>query len=262
VRIHVVLEEDATATIVERIGSSSNRGQTVVVSEVSLLDGASLNHALIFEQQTDDTLHYTHGCSLDNGAALNMVATSVGSGRVKANLSGNLTGERARSEIRTFAVVRGATELDFHGRQHHMAPKTLSDMKSRSVLLDKGVSSVTGLIRIEEDARDCEAYQIARNLMLSEKAEATAIPELEIHNNDVTCSHGAATGTLDADQLFYLQSRGLSKGAATRLIAEGALGEILQGQADAVQQLFREVHEPVFTHIEEQTQERVSVSRP
>jgi Fe-S cluster assembly protein SufD len=123
-------------------------------------------------------------------------------------------------------------------------------MKSRSVLLDKGVSSNTGLIRIEADARDSEAFQIARNLMLSKDAEATSIPELESENNDVTCSHGSATGPLNPEQLFYLQTRGLSKGVATRLIVEGTLDEILSGYPDAIQEAFREAHESVFERLQ------------
>ncbi|MBN2524773.1 MAG: SufD family Fe-S cluster assembly protein [Deltaproteobacteria bacterium] len=250
IRMNFVLEEGASATLIERIDSSSHSGHTVMVSEVSLFNGASLSHALIFNQNAKDTLHYTHGCNLGSSAGLNMAATSVGGGTVKACLSGNLVGERAHSEIRTFGVVQDNAELGFHTRQHHVAPKTISDMKSRSVLLDKAVSSNTGLIRIEEEARDCEAYQISRNLMLSKEAEATAIPELEIENNDVICSHGAATGTLDLNQLFYLQSRGLSEGAATRLIVEGSMDALLEGQPDVVQQLFKDAHERVFERLE------------
>ncbi|MBN2717448.1 MAG: SufD family Fe-S cluster assembly protein [Deltaproteobacteria bacterium] len=250
VRLSILLEPGASATLVEHVTSSSTTGRTVMVSEVSLGNGASLNHALIFSTSEADTLHYSHGCALENGAGLNMLATSTGSGRVKADLSGELIGERAHSEIRTFGVLQDKTALDFHTRQHHVAPRTLSDMKSRSVLLDRANATHTGLIRIEEAARDSEAYQISRNLMLSKTAQATAIPELEIENNDVMCSHGAATGTLDAMQMFYLQSRGLSKGAATRLIVEGQLDEMLQGQPEHIRELLWNAHADVLARLE------------
>jgi Fe-S cluster assembly scaffold protein SufB len=250
VRTVLVLEENASATVLERIGSSSRKGRTVMVSEVDLHDGAILHHGLVADLALDDTLHYSHGCRLGNGATLNLVATSVGSGRLKADLSGELVGEGARSEIRTFGVVQDDTALDFHTRQHHVAAHTFSDMKSRSVLLDNGVSSNTGLIHIEADARNSEAFQIARNLMLSKDAEATSIPELEIENNDVTCSHGSATGPLNPEQLFYLQSRGLSKGAATRLIVEGSLDEILAGHPVEIQEAFQSAHESVFERLQ------------
>ena len=251
VRLNLLLEEGASATVVENISSSSNLGQTVMVSEVSLREGANLNHALLFDTSRGDVLHYSHGCALESSAGLNLVATATGNGRVKADLSGELIGDRAHSEIRTFGLLQDDVVLDFHTRQHHVAPRTLSDMKSRSVLLDKAQSSSTGLIHIEEDARFCEAYQISRNLMLSQTAQATAIPELEIENNDVVCSHGAATGTLDPMQMFYLQSRGLSKGAATRLIVEGNLDEMLQGQPETIRTLFWEAHEAVLARLEE-----------
>lgn len=251
IRVHVVLETGASATIVEHIHSSSHHGPTVLVSEAIVQDNATLSHGLIFNIAKGDTVHCTRGSLLGNGATLQQIAASVGEGRVKADLFGTLDGERAHSEIRTFAVLQHQTELDFHTRQHHVAPKTLSDMKSKTVLLDKAVSSNTGLIRIEENARDCEAYQIARNLMLSKDAQATAIPELEIENNDVMCSHGAATGALDPSQLFYLQSRGLSEGAATRLIVEGGLQEMLRDLPESIQQQFEAAHENVWLQLEQ-----------
>lgn len=251
VRIFVNIEQGASAMLVERISSSSNCGPTVMVSEFEIGPYATLHHGFISLQNDKDSLHYTHGCHLQENASLHLMATSVGEGQLKADFGGQLDGRRAHSDIRTFAVLQHNTQVDFHTRQHHLKENTTSDMKSRSVLLDRAVSSNTGLIRIEENARDCEAFQIARNLILSKDAQATAIPELEIENNDVVCSHGAATGTIDAEQLFYLTSRGLSKSQATRLIVEGGLIEILDEQPEEVQQPIMAAHASVWERLEQ-----------
>lgn len=253
-RIFIEVGDNSSLTLTQRLGSSSNHGKGVVVAEVSLGRGAKLHHGVIFDVAKADTLHYSHGCGMLERASMNMVATSVGKGRVKADISGFLNGNRAHSEIRTFAVSEGQTQLDFHTCQHHRVGMTSSDMKSQSVLLDQAVVATTGLIRIEEKAKDCEAYQIARNLMLSADAQATAVPELEIENNDVQCSHGAATGTLDAAQLFYLCSRGLSKAQATRLIVEGSLAALLQGFPDPLQQHIQDAHGKIWHRFEDELQ--------
>ncbi|MBN2341213.1 MAG: Fe-S cluster assembly protein SufD [Deltaproteobacteria bacterium] len=246
VRIFVHVEDGASATILEHISSSSQHGATVMIAEVDVGENAVLHHGVMYGQDAPDVLHYSHGASIRENGTMRLIAATSGNGRLKADFSGRLAGRRAHSDIRTFAMVDDRTRIDFHTRQHHIAPQSTSDMKSRSVLLDRAVSSNTGLIRIEESARDCEAYQIARNLMLSKRAEATAIPELEIENNDVVCSHGAATGTLDKEQLFYLMSRGLSKAEAIQLIVEGTLHELLSGFSPDVAQFIEEAHEPLW----------------
>ena len=84
-----------------------------------------------------------------------------------------------------------------------------------------------GLIRIEKGAARSDAYQANRNLVLSEHAKATSIPMLEIDNNDVRCTHGATVGPVDPMSLFYLESRGIPRASAQRMIVQGFFGEVV-----------------------------------
>ena len=86
----------------------------------------------------------------------------------------------------------------------------------------------SGLIKVDEKAQGTNAYQTNRNLLLSPKAEADSLPELEILANEVKCSHGATTGEIDQEQLYYLRSRGIKKSAAEELLVFGFIEEVLE----------------------------------
>jgi len=151
----------------------------------------------------------------------------------------DLQGEGARSRMVGVALGGNDQRFDHHTRHRHLAGRTWSDIDFKSVGSDRSRGSYTGLIRIEENARVSEAYQVNRNLLLSEKSHADAIPELEILNEEVSCSHGAlneevscshgaTVAPVDQDQLFYLQSRGMSPDDAIRLVVRGFLEKTLQ----------------------------------
>ena len=99
--------------------------------------------------------------------------------------------------------------LDFRTFQDHAAPDTTSELLFKGALAGHSRSVYTGLIRVRPDARGTEAFQTNRNLKLSEHAWAESVPNLEIENNDVKCSHASAVGPVDPEQRFYLESRGV-----------------------------------------------------
>ena len=118
--------------------------------------------------------------------------------------------------------------FDNHTLHHHASGQTTSDIDFKVVLRDKAVSAYTGLIRIEQDAANCEAYQENRNLLLGGGAKAETIPELEILNEEVMCSHGATVGPIDPEMIFYLTSRGFSPEEAVRTIVTGFVASTLK----------------------------------
>ena len=117
--------------------------------------------------------------------------------------------------------------LDFRTLQDHAAPHTQSNLLFKGAVEDQARSVYAGLIRIREQAGRSEAYQTNRNLVLTEGAGAESIPNLEILNNDVKCSHASAVGSIDEDQLYYLESRGVSPEEAERLIVLGFFDDVL-----------------------------------
>ena len=110
---------------------------------------------------------------------------------------------------------------DFRTVQHHRAPKTRSDLLYKGAVANSARSVYSGLIRVEKGARGTNAMQTNRNLVLHEGAHADSVPNLEIEDNDVRCSHASAVGPIAEDQRFYLESRGVPPDVADRLIALG-----------------------------------------
>ena len=109
----------------------------------------------------------------------------------------------------------------------HVAENTHSDMVLKGAVEDEALSVFTGMIRIEETAQRTDAFQTNRNLILSEGAAAQSVPNLEILANDVRCGHGSTVGPLDAEQRYYLMSRGLDRERSDRLQVHGFFEEVL-----------------------------------
>jgi len=139
----------------------------------------------------------------------------------KQNFGVRLNGAGAHSDIYGLLFGSMRQHFDNHTLHHHAHGSTSSNIDFKVVLKDRAQSAYTGLIRIENGARNCEAYQENRNLLLNPGTKAQTIPELEILNEDVSCSHGATLGSIDQESLFYLQARGIAKNEAVRMIVSG-----------------------------------------
>ena len=129
-------------------------------------------------------------------------------------------------------TVRHATPEDFDTLQEHAAPNTFSDLAFRGVLAAGSTAVWRGMIKVDPGAQQTDAFQESRNLLLSKKAHADAIPGLEILANDVRCTHAAAIAQVDKEQLFYLTSRGLGDETAKALIIEGFLEALVERLAE------------------------------
>jgi len=117
---------------------------------------------------------------------------------------------------------------DFRTLQDHAAPNTTSNLLFKGAVQDSSESVYTGLIRIEKDAAGVNAFQTNRNIKLSPNAWALSVPNLEIENNDVRCSHASTVGPIDEEQRFYLESRGVPPHITERLIVLGFFDEVLE----------------------------------
>ena len=139
-----------------------------------------------------------------------------------------LLGEQADALLQGLWSLSGNHQCHTHVFIEHAAPNARSLQKYKGVLKDQAQSSFEGKIYVHPEAQKTEAYQVNRNLLLSEGAVANAKPNLEIFADDVKASHGATMSQVDAEQLFYLQSRGLTQETARNLLLQGFMQEIIQ----------------------------------
>ena len=226
-RLLVHVGRGAAVDLIEEHQGGSTDSLVLGVSELFVEEGAQLRHVLIQGWADGVRGHLTHRTALRRDASALAVVGSLGGKLQKLDLGTVLEGEGAHSEIVGMALGRGRQHLDLHTEHLHRAGRTSSDMDIRVALAGRAQSVYTGLIRIEADAESCEAFQKNRNLLLSPRAKAQTIPELEILNSEVTCTHGATASPVDDDQLFYLQSRGIPPDEAAQLVVRGFFEPIL-----------------------------------
>jgi len=155
--------------------------------------------------------------------------TSVGFGGDYARLRTDcrMVGRGATGELDAVYFGEGDQTLDFRTFQEHVAPDCTSNLLFKGAGGGRSRSVYTGMIRVGKQARGTNAFQTNRNVKLSEGAWAESVPNLVIENNDVRCSHASAVGPVDAEQRFYLESRGVPTEDAERLIVSGFFDEVL-----------------------------------
>ena len=144
-----------------------------------------------------------------------------------------LVGAGSRSDMLAATVAESSQEFDQRTLQDHLEPHTTSDLLYKNALTDASKTVFAGLIRVEPQAQHTDAYQKVRNLMLSDEAEADSMPGLEILADEVRCTHGATSGHVDEEEMFYLLARGIDRRSAQELIVHGFLNEVLQRLPDA-----------------------------
>jgi Fe-S cluster assembly protein SufD len=136
-------------------------------------------------------------------------------------------GAGAHNELLTTYLGRGMQVHDFRTHQHHVAGRTTSTLLSKGAVADTSRSIYTGLIDIERGAKRVDARQTNHNLLLSPHAHADTVPNLDIKENDVACAHASSVGPLNELQRWYLESRGVARPDAERLMVQGFFNETL-----------------------------------
>jgi Fe-S cluster assembly protein SufD len=139
-----------------------------------------------------------------------------------------MAGKGGSGDMLAIYFGEGTQLLDFRTTQDHVAPTTTSNLLFKGAVQDTSRAVYTGLIHIGKEAAGVNAFQTNRNVKLSSGAWAESVPNLEIENNDVRCSHASAVGPVDEDQRFYLESRGVPPRAAERLVVLGFFEEVLE----------------------------------
>src|SRR5206468_4682918 len=155
--------------------------------------------------------------------------------------------EGARSDLLAISIADGIQEFDARTLQDHACPHTTSDLLYKNALNDRARNIFGGLIRVEPQAHFTDAYQKVRNLLLSDEAEANSMPGLEILADDVRCTHGATSGQIEPEELFYLLSRGIPERVAKALVVKGFLNEVVDRLSDAA--LTDHLHEQIAAHL-------------
>jgi Fe-S cluster assembly protein SufD len=138
----------------------------------------------------------------------------------------SLIGRGASCQVNGVLFAEGKQHLSCHTRQHHVAGNCQSDFLYKAALQDHARTVWRGMIKVDPHAQKTDGYQRNDNLLLSSDARADAIPGLEIQADDVRCTHGATTGRVDDELIFYAQSRGFTRREAIQIVVTGFFQQV------------------------------------
>lgn len=201
------------------------------ILQVNLGDRSDLH--LDERQQFDlNAWNITHELAcLGADAQLQWNYAAVGGGTSKNFIRVEMEGKGSQANVNGIMFPSAGQVINLDTRQNHWAEQTYSNLLFKSVARQEGRSIWHGMIYVDINARKTDAYQSNKNLILDESADVKSVPGLEIHNDDVKCSHGATMGNIDAEELYYLQARGIPIKEAELLIVEGFCNQVIQSFA-------------------------------
>jgi len=223
--IHV--GDDADARVLEIVASSDVTALVVPVTEMDLAPAARLGYLNVQVLGPAAWQIGIQASRVDRQADLVSQSVAFGGDYARVRTESTLVGAGASSRLLAVYFGDGSQMHDFRTIQAHAAPKTTSDLVFKGAVAGTAHSVYTGLIRVDKGSAGSAAFQTNRNLILHEGAHADSVPNLEIEEHDVRCSHASAVGPVDEEQRFYLESRGVPPLVADRLITLGFLNDVL-----------------------------------
>jgi Fe-S cluster assembly protein SufD len=226
----LVADELAKVTVVEHFRSLDGEASGFACGVNDLISGPGSKVNYVCAQSWGENVRalQMNTTTVDHDALAMSLNLHLGGRYSRFESLSRLIGEGARSDLLAVAVATGEQEFDARTLQDHISPHTASDLLYKNALDHRARCTFGGLIRVEPHAHFTDAYQKVRNLLLSDDSEANSMPGLEILADNVRCTHGATSGQIDADELFYLRTRGISIPVAQRLIVTGFLNEVIQ----------------------------------
>ena len=247
----VVLETGSRCKLtINRQTDSKNSSLTLENLEIFLAPGAELELIEIIDQGVETSTITREKAKLMENSQMRWIYGHLGEGHAKHFIDIDLAGDRSEAKIRGFYFISSKEVIDLDTQVNHLAANTKSDLLFKGAANGNGKVTWEGMIYVDPVALGTDGYQANRNLALSADAEIHSIPGLEICADDVKCSHGATVGRIDAEELFYLESRGMPKSVAEKLILNGFFAEVIDEIKNA------KLHEQLSERINQKLSER------
>jgi len=224
------LEEGAEATVIEfHDGVEGTTALVAPVTEIDCAADAVLRHWKIM-REAGATRHYgsTH-VRQAAGSRYESREFAFGGANVRREVHVDLAGEGAHCDVNSLVMAAGSERMDNRTRIAHRVPNCTTDELYKGIYAGRARGIFDGLIHVHRDAQQTAAFQTNRNLLLSDDAQVSSIPRLEIYADDVKCSHGSTTGQLDEQQVFFLRSRGFAADQARVMLAQAFGAEVVAG---------------------------------
>ncbi|MCZ2109662.1 MAG: Fe-S cluster assembly protein SufD [Dehalococcoidia bacterium] len=229
----IVTGANSRVTIIEDFRSSDEDIMVFPAVEVVPGPGSEVRYTTLHRWGTKTRVFVEQRVVTERDSAFIGLSVATGGQVVKANQTSSMVGRGSSSELYGLCIGNDHQHVDFSTYQDHIGPDTRSDLLYKAALKDSARSVYYGVTRVGLEAKNADANQENRNLLLSENAIADSDPVLEIlTSNVIRCSHGATAGPVDEEQLYYLESRGIPRPAAEALLVSGYLAQVIDRVPD------------------------------
>lgn len=228
-RVLVVLEEGAEMQLIvcDHTQDSSTDFLTSQIVEVVVGENASFETCAIEESSARTSRYSKLYVSQHAHSRVTYNSTTLTCGNTRNEFTIDLLGEHCETHLAGMAIGSEKMHIDNDSAINHRSPRCKSNQLFKYVLDDKSTGAFEGSILVADGAQFTEAYQSNRNILASTDARMHCKPQLEIYNDDVKCSHGATTGQLDNDALFYMRSRGIPEAEARTLLMQAFMVDVI-----------------------------------
>jgi len=231
-KIDFVLENDSSLKIINIFNEKSENNFINIYNKFKLGKNSILKNYKIDFKINSNIKYLYDDIELDRNSISENFILSSGSRFIKNEINCNLNDEYSSAFINGIINLRDKQHHEIKTNVNHLAENTKSYQLIKSVLNDSSKGVYQGKIFVDPSAQKTDGYQLSKAILLNENSEFNAKPELEIYADDVKCSHGSTSGSLDNDAIFYLMSRGISKKAAYKLLINGFLLDVVEKITD------------------------------
>ncbi len=229
----IILNDNSELTVINYVDDASNDNfMTNTIDNIKIKSKASLTNIFINNSRCNGYFYRYIKNILEKESSCDNYLLSTGLKFNKLDIEINLSEENSRSSIFSALNLIGLEHQEIKTRINHNAPNCQSYQKVKNVLNDQSKGIYQGKIFVKSIAQKTDAYQLSKALILNDKSEFDAKPELEIYADDVKCSHGSTSGSIDFDSIHYLKSRGIPEHEAIKMLINGFLNEVLEKLED------------------------------
>ncbi len=225
----IILNENSELNLINYLNNSSRENFMVnTIESIKMKKNSSFNNIFINNSKCNGYFYKYINCFLEKNSNFQNYLLSSGLKFNKLDIEINLNEEHSKSSVFSALNLMKNEHQEIKTRINHNAPHCHSYQKVKNVLNNESKGVYQGKIFVKDIAQKTDAYQLSRALILNDAAEFDAKPELEIYADDVKCSHGSTSGSVDKDSIHYLKSRGIPEKEAYQMLINGFLGEILE----------------------------------
>ena len=231
-KINFELEENSSLKLIDLIKDKSNKNFINIFYNFSLEKNSILKNYKIDQFENDNIRYMFNNIKQSSNSVSETFYLSKGSTFSKNEIFCDLKGEHSSAFVNGVFSLNKNKHHEIKAKINHLVENTKSYQLVKSVLENKSRSVYQGKIYVDSKAQKTDGYQLSKAILVDETTEFNAKPELEIYADDVKCSHGSASGSLDENSIFYLMSRGLSYKEARELLINGFLVEVINQITD------------------------------